>query len=278
VTRQKSVVRTTSSVRAANPAKRGGAQKSGGALVVASVEKAFRVLEAFGGRRQTLSLSQVAAATGMDISAAQRFTHTLTHLGYLRKDTETKRYELTPKNLNQGFRFLLGHSLIERAMPYLLHLSTETEEAVSLTVLDDTDIIFVARFMSRHMLNTNVIVGTHLPAYCTAPGIAMLSHLPEAEALAIIDRSDLQPHTPATTWHRNDLTAKLRQSAKQGFATAFGEFYKGDLSVAAAILDERRRPEGAISVGVSFARYKQEEVAGRFGPLVIAAAHSVSRV
>ena len=247
-------------------------------LMVMSVEKAFRVLEAFGGRNQTLSLSQVAAATGMDVSAAQRFTHTLTRLGYLRKDAETRRFELTPKNLAQGYRFLLGHSLVERAIPYLLHLSKETEEAVSLTVLDDTDIIFVARFMSRHMLNTNVVVGTRLPAYCTAPGTAMLSRLPEAEAYDIIDRSDLRQHTPTTTWRRNDLRAKLRLSAKQGFATAFGEFYKGDLSVAAAILDENGRPEGAINVAVSFARYKQEEVAARFSPLVMAAGHAVSRV
>ncbi len=163
-------------------------------------------------------------------------------------------------------------------MPYLLHLSKETEEAVSLTVLDQTDIIFVARFMSQHMLNTDVVVGTRLPAYCTAPGIAMLSHLPEAEALSIIGSSDLRAYTPTTTWRRDDLITKLRRSAKQGFATAFGEFFKGDLSVAAAIVDEHGRPEGAINVAVSFARYKQEEVAARFSPLVVAASHAVSRV
>lgn len=247
-------------------------------LMVMSVEKAFRVLEAFGGRRQTLSLSQVADVTGMDVSSAQRFTHTLAQLGYLRKDPATKRFELTPKNLAQGYRYVLGHQLVERAMPYLLHLSTETEEAVNLTVLDDIDVIFVARFMSRHMLNTNVVVGTRTPAYCTASGVAMLSHLPREEALDIIDRSDLRPITPSTTWKRADLVAKLRLSAKQGFATAFSEIYKGDLSVAAAILDEHGRPEGALNVAVSIARYKPEDVAARFAPLVVAAAHAVSRL
>ncbi len=33
----------------------------------------------------------------MDVSAAQRFTHTLTKLGYLHKDAQTKRFELTAK-------------------------------------------------------------------------------------------------------------------------------------------------------------------------------------
>lgn len=276
MTAKKTTARTAASAAAAKRDKKG--DKKSDALMVRSVEKAFRVLEVFGGRRQSLNLSQVADATGMDISAAQRFTHTLTRLGYLHKDAETKRFELTPKNLTQGYRFLLGHRLVERAMPYLLHLSTETEEAVNLTVLDDTEIIFVARFMSRHMLNTNVVVGTHMPAYCTASGIAMLSHLPRAEALDILDRTDLRRHTPTTTWRRKDLIAKLNLSATQGFATAFGEVYKGDLSVASAILDERGRPEGAINVAVSFTRYKKEEVAARFGPMVVEAARAVSRV
>ena len=82
----------------------------------------------------------------------------------------------------------------------------------------------------------------------------------------------------ATTWRRVDLIAKLRLAAKQGFATAFNEFYKDDLSIGAAILDDRGRPEGAINVAVSFARYKKEEVAARFGAMVMAAAHGASRV
>ena len=56
--------------------------------MVNSVEKAFRVLSAFGRRHQTLNLSQVASETGMDLSAAQRFTHTLTTLGYLRRQRD----------------------------------------------------------------------------------------------------------------------------------------------------------------------------------------------
>lgn len=246
-------------------------------LMVNSVEKAFRVLSAFGAQRPNLSLSQVAAATGMDVSAAQRFTHTLTRLGYLRKDLDTKRFELTAKTLEPGHHFLRGNRLVERAMPYLMHLSKETEEAVNLTMLDDTAIVFVSRFVSRHMLNTDVIVGTRMPAYCTAPGIAMLSRLPEAEAIGILERSDRKPITPMTTWRMEDLVPKLRRSAEQGFATAFEEFFHGDGSTAAAVLDAHGRPEGAINVAVSLSRYSREDVTERFPLLVVAAARAVSR-
>ncbi len=203
------------------------------ALMVNSVEKAFRVLSAFGRQHQTLNLSQVASETGMDVSAAQRFTHTLTKLGYLHKDAQTKRFELTAKTLDLGYHFVRSSRLLDRAMPYLMHLSKETEETVNLTVRDGTEIIFVSRFLSRHVLNTDVIIGTRMPAYATAPGIAMLSRLPEEEALAIIDASDLKAHTPSTTWQRDALREKLRQSAAQGYATAFEEVYIGDASIAA---------------------------------------------
>ena len=81
-----------------------------------------------------------------------------------------------------------------------------------MTVLDDTEIIFISRFMRRHMLNTNVIIGSRMPAYCTAPGMAILSRLPEDEAVAILERSDRKAYTPSTTWKLDDLVKKLSMS------------------------------------------------------------------
>lgn len=266
----------TSRKRAADPAEQ--AARKDDALMVNSVEKAFRVLSAFGRQHQTLNLSQVASETGMDVSAAQRFTHTLTKLGYLRKDAQTKRFELTAKTLDLGYHFVRSSRLLDRAMPYLMHLSKETEETVNLTVREETEIIFVSRFLSRHVLNTDVIIGTRMPAYATAPGIAMLSRLPEDEAMAIIDASDRRAYTPSTTWQREALREKLRQSAAQGYATAFEEVYIGDASIAAVVVDHHGRPEGAVNIATSTSRYSHEEVVSRFSSLVIAAAHAISRV
>jgi DNA-binding IclR family transcriptional regulator len=262
--------------RAAQPPDQGGRKDD--ALMVNSVEKAFRVLSAFGRQHPTLNLSQVASETGMDVSAAQRFTHTLTRLGYLRKDAQTKRFELTAKTLDLGYHFVRSSRLLDRAMPYLMHLSKETEETVNLTVREETEIIFVSRFLSRHVLNTDVIIGTRMPAYATAPGIAMLSRLPESEAMAIIDASDRRAHTPSTTWEREALREKLRQSAAQGYATAFEEVYLGDASIAAVVVDHHGRPEAAVNIATSTSRYSHEEVVSRFSSLVIAAAHAISRV
>ena len=261
---QKGMIRRTAPKRESDP------------LMVASVEKAFRVLNVFGLGRQELNLSQIAELTGLDLSGAQRFTHTLLTLGYLSKNQETRRLSLTPKTLDLASHFLGGNRLVINAMPYLMHLSKETEETVNLTLLDDTEIIFVARFMSRHLLNTDVVIGTRMPAYCTAPGIAILSRLPEEEAIAILDRSNLIAYTEHTTYKRIALIEKIRLAAKQGYATQFEEYFLGDASIAAAIIDANGRPQGAVNLAVSRSRFSPDEMVQRFGSLVVAAAHTMS--
>ena len=209
-----------------------------------------------------MSLTQLASAIRLDISAAQRFTHTLTKLGYLQKDPLTKRFGLGVKALDLGHHYLRANLLVERAMPYLLHLSKTTEETVNLTVRDDTEVVFIVRFMCRQLLNLNdtgVIVGARMPAYCTASGIAILSQLPPSEAADILNRSELKAYTPHTTYRPKDLLKKLEISAARGYATAFEEFFLGDFAIAAPIL----APDGAagaINISVPRARFAPEEL------------------
>jgi IclR family pca regulon transcriptional regulator len=246
-------------------------------LMISSVEKAFRVLSAFDAEHQDLSLTQLSLLVGLDNSAVQRLAHTLVKLGYLSKDPETKRYELTVKSLELAYHYTCANSLIDRATPLLMHISKTTEEAVNLTVLDDTDVVFVSRLVSRHVLNTDVVVGTRLPAYCTAPGIAMMSWLPDSQVNGIFERSNLRAYTNQTTCTRGKLREKLKLSSFRGYATSFEEFYYGDLSVAAAVRNSSGHPIGALNIAASRARFTYEEAEEKFAPLVIAAARSLSQ-
>jgi len=245
-------------------------------LMVASVEKAFRVLTAFDEAHPALSLTQLATLLGLDRSTVQRFTYTLERLGYLRKDPTTKHFELTVRTLELGHHYSRANTLIERAMPYLQHLSRTTEETINLTVRDDTEIVFVSRFMSRHVLNTDVVIGTRMPAFCTAPGLAMLSALPRGEAIEILRRSDRRAFTPATNTDVDRLRAELSRTASRGYAIALDQFYQGDLSIASAVLDRKGWPIGAINIAVSRARFTPDHAEAEFSSLIVAAALSVS--
>lgn len=68
-------------------------------LLNRSPAKALAVLEVSGPDRQSMTLPAIAAAAGISQSAAQRLTHTLDRLGYLRKDRRLKTYALAPRIL-----------------------------------------------------------------------------------------------------------------------------------------------------------------------------------
>ncbi len=244
-------------------------------LYVQSVEKAMKVLMAFDGSQRQLSLSEIAGLTGMDLSAAQRFTYTLATLGYLNKD-HGKKYELSPKLLDFTFHYLSSSELVNRAAPYLQQLSAETEEATNLTVMDNTDIVFVQRIVSRHVFNANVIVGTRLPAWCTAPGLALLATYPDDEVDDIFDRSHFVQHTPATITDRAQIWASVEQVRQQRFAHVEDQFFYGDVSTAAAILDGAGRGIGAVNVAVSRSRWVAERDMRRYADLLISTASSIS--
>ena len=117
-------------------------------MFVNSVEKAMRVLGVFNAKRRELSMTQIASLADLDMSAAQRFTHTLGQLGLLRRDPATKLYELSPRMLDFAYQFIGANELVGLATPFLQQLAAETEETVNLTLLDDTEIVFVQRFVA----------------------------------------------------------------------------------------------------------------------------------
>uniref|UniRef100_UPI0031381F46 IclR family transcriptional regulator n=1 Tax=Variovorax sp. YR752 TaxID=1884383 RepID=UPI0031381F46 len=109
-----------------------------------SLEKGLAVLCAFSASRRTMTLADVAAATDITKSSAQRMVFTLEKLGYLRKHPKTRRYQLTPRVMEIGFNYLSAHALIDVATPFLSELTKVTTETTCLTEADGLDMVSVA--------------------------------------------------------------------------------------------------------------------------------------
>ncbi|MGD9942564.1 MAG: IclR family transcriptional regulator [Burkholderiaceae bacterium] len=260
--------------KVAKPSKPGQGAES--RLYVQSVEKAMKVLMAFDGTRRHLSLTNIAALADIDLSTAQRFTHTLTALGYLRKDPETREYELSVRLLDFTYHYLASSELVQRAVPVLHQLARDTEEACNLTVADGTDIVFVARLISRRSLNPNVIVGTRLPAYCTAAGLAILSTYEEHEVDDVLAGSELVQYTVNTVVDPKRIKERLSRIRMAGYSLTADELYYDDVSTAAPILDARGRAVGALNIAVSRASWDADASEKRYAALLKSAAASIS--
>ena len=245
-------------------------------LFVGSTEKTFQILHAFDGPHRQMPLSEIAKAANLDRSAAQRLVYTLEVLGYLRRVQGTRNYALTPKLLQFSYNYLRANELIEKAYPYLLDISRSVGETANLQELDGAEIVFVARFPGKHLVNIEFMVGSRLPAYYTASGTAILSRLSEEEREDILARTDLRALTPSTVCDPDRLRARVREAGEKGYALLTNQTVMGDISVGAAITDEHGRAVAGISISVPATRWTPERVEEELVRHVQVAAASIS--
>jgi IclR family pca regulon transcriptional regulator len=262
------------------PTRRAKASRNGDArssLFVGSVEKAFQVLEAFRDTRRTMTMAEIARAARLDRSATQRLVHTMEQLGYLHRMPDAAIYGLAPKVLTLSYNYLRSRELIERASPYLLDISRTLGETSNLQELDGHEIVFLARFPGKHLVNVDFQVGYRLPAVFTASGRAMLSRLDPARQRELIARTPLDPVTPYTEADPGRLQARIAEAAKKGYAIVMNQTLVGDISVAAAITDYRGRPIAAINIAVPTTRWTIEKAEEQLVPHVQLVATSISQ-
>ncbi len=246
-------------------------------LQVASVAKAFQVLEAFGRASGPLSLADLAALSGLDKSATQRFAHTLWRLGYLDKDERTRRFRLGKRVLDAAFNFLRSDGLVERATPALIELRRACGERANLSLHDDTTMIYAIRQQAQREYFSGSLIGRRIPVFCTAGGRAVLSQLPADVAASILDRSDRTPLTPWTICDPAAILDRVRAAAADGFALAIEETMPGEITVGAAVMDGAGRPIAAVHIAGSTRDWTGAAFAERFGPLVGDTARALSQ-
>jgi len=246
-------------------------------LFIGSTEKTFQVLHAFDGPSRYMALGDIARASGLDRSATQRIVHTLEVLGYLYRVPETRTYGLTTKVLQFSFNYIRANELIDKASPYLLEISRNLGETTNLQELDGHEIVFVARFPGRHLVNIDIVVGARLPALFTASGIAILSRLPEERVREVLEQTPLEPMTHFTETNPGKLLERVRSVARRGYAVIENETVLGDISVAAPITDHNGMAVAAINISVPTSRWSVDQVEAQLAQHVQVAATSISK-
>lgn len=244
-------------------------------LFNSSLEKGLRVLSVFDNGHRNIGLTQIVKMTGLEKSAAQRFTSTLTELGYLKKDPLTRQYSLSPRLLHLGSSFLRGNPLVERATPYMLNCNKETSETVNLAVLDESEIIIIARIPGREVVSPNVVLGSSFPWHVTAMGQAIVASLPAECRNRIIEQTTFYPYASKTIMTRDDLARRLAEVRKSGIAVSSSETYDDDISIGAPVFDHAGNVAAAISI-VGLASLWSEDEVSRLKSIARGLANSIS--
>jgi len=250
------------------------AGRGSGPDFVESLARGLDVLRAFDAQHRTMSLAEVAAATGLARPTARRLLLTLEELGFVR--SADGAFALTPKVITLGTAYAASLGLWEVARPHLEALVRKTGESSSMAQLDGSDIIYVARVSVPKIIALRVDIGTLFPAQQTSQGKVLLAALAPDEldaVLAVPSRSGLPPYIGRT---RSELDQELVRVRARGWALADEELAPGVRSVAVPVRDGAGTVRAAMNVTVHAAETTTETLLDQHLPRLLRAAGDVS--
>jgi IclR family pca regulon transcriptional regulator len=245
-----------------------------------SLERGLAILSAFDSSRPLLGVSELGRAVGLSRSTTHRYVATLAQLGYLQQDEETRRYRLGPRVLELGFSAINSMELREISAPHLRRLSEQTGHTTNMSILDDTDIVYIERVRNPQGQGTEIDldlhVGSRLPAYCTSMGKVLLAFQPTCRREELLAKIAPQQRGPNTLTDKRELAADLDRVRRRGFAVNNEELAYGLRSLAAPVHSQSGVVVAAINLSVHRSLATMEELVHELVPPLLRAADDIS--
>lgn len=245
----------------------------GSDLFVEAFARGIAVIRAFGHGHEALTLSEVAERASLTPAGARRLLHTLVTLGYAR--VEGRVFSLTPAVLDIGYSYLSSLSLREVAPIFLEEFAAQFGEICTVSVLDRTDVVYVARTQMRSPLTRRIVAGERLPVHATSSGHVLLGGLPEAELDAFMTLCPFDQLTRFTITEPNALYAAARQAHAHGYAIASEQLELGICGVAVPLRDRAGRLVAAVTTSLNLAKYELADIGPLFVPRLQALAQQI---
>ncbi|MCG7602227.1 helix-turn-helix domain-containing protein [Halomonas sp. McH1-25] len=234
---------------------------------VTALASGLDVILAFDSDTPRMTLSEVAAKTGMNRARARRFLLTLHSLGYVRK--QNRHFELAPKALQLGYAYLSANNYRSVIQQHLEDITQTLGESSSLGVLDGNEVMYVARSSAPHRLMAITLsIGTRLPAVATSMGRVLMAYLGDDEREALLAKTELKAYTEHTITDKQALRDCLAEVRRQGYCIVDQELDSGLRSLAVPAFDANGKMLGAINISTNAARIDLATLTDSFLPLL----------
>ena len=241
---------------------------------VAGIEKGLRVIEAFADSHPRLSASTAAKRTGLSRTAARRYLLTLRRMGFLESDGTM--FWLTPRVLRLGWSYFDSARLPRTVQPFLQQISSELGGVTaSFGVLDDGDLVFIARNVSSTFQTLSFMLGARVPANLAAAGIALLSCQGPAEVDAWLARQKFIAYTSMTLTRPDEVRAVIDRARQDGFVILEQQMERDRRGIAVPVQSRTGAVVGAISVSLPISGESSKSALARVLPLLRQAEHSL---
>jgi len=214
---------------------------------VQAVENALDILETLAEETPDGTLPYLAKKLGISRNKAFRLLATLENRGLVEKEEWSGNYRLGISTVELAQRFLKNISLIKHAHPVMEGLVRRHDEAVYMTVLRGSEVLFLDMVDCDQQIKAAPLVGKRFPFFTNAAG----------KAIKALESRDLLEKF----FHRRNkdipdlagLEVELDTIREKGVAVDSGGLGEGIVSVAVAVRDYAGKVVGALTMlGPSF--------------------------
>lgn len=234
--------------------------------LVPAVTRALDILELFLEGDGTLSAPEVTRRLQLPRTTVHELLTTLAARSYLVQiPDQTGRYRLGVRAYQLGSRYAEQLDLAAEGQQVAREVAETCDETVHVAVLEDTDVIYIAKVDSTHAVRMVSAAGRKLPAHCTSVGKMLLASLPPAELEARVAGRELTAMTPNSITEPQALLAALAEIRERGIAAEHRESNPDVSCVAAPVRDGAGRVVAALSISVPMIRWSEDrerELAG----------------
>lgn len=235
----------------------------------------MKIIQTVAQEREGIGLADLAKSVELHSSTTFHLAKTLTILGLLRQDQETKRYRVGPQLFGLAAGAFDEIELLNVAHAFMASLASATGESSHLAVSAGDSVVIIGKVDGAGSIRMTERVGTARPAHATAIGKVILSGMPEAKLEALLARTPLERVTDKTIVERDALLRQIEAARKDGIAFDDGEYDPEVRCLAAPVFDFRQRLVAAIGITAPVWRLGLQRV-GEASEIVREAARELS--
>lgn len=209
--------------------------------------------------------TQAAARTGLSRTAARRYLLTLESLGYVYSDG--RLFGLTPRVLRVGWSYFDSARMPRAVQPYLQQLSATINESAYVSVLDDWELVVIARNGVSRVMSTGFVLGARVPAPLISPGVVLLAHRDDQAAVEQwLAHVVLAPFTPHTVTSKARLSEIIANARVNGYALIEQQLQVGVRGIAVPLRNRHGQVVAALSTNMPIGTETAQEALTRVLP------------
>jgi IclR family transcriptional regulator, blcABC operon repressor len=216
---------------------------------VPALARAHAVLDMIATCEPPLTVSEISRRLDLPKSTVHGLCATLVNLGLLTRRID-HGFNIGPHIMRWANAFTARMDLVSEFAALWDGLNVLSGETITLSVLEDAEVVYIACRNSRSPLGVTFRVGMRLPAPFTATGKAILSTLSDDQVRGIMANRWPDALTPHSVRTINDLLSELAETRSRGFSIDNGQVREGMWCFGTVVQNAANQVTGGVAVSI----------------------------